>query len=152
GLLHLRNNQLTEAAADLKRAHELAPDSPEIETLLGRLAEKQGRFAQAADHYRKALERDPQNAMTRFALASVLAREGGPDADAEYQKQLEEILRVQPNNLFVLSELAGAAARRGDRAGLRQALDHLRKLAPSWSAQTRERLADLERAAEGPLP
>src|SRR5689334_22715174 len=39
GLLRLRNNELTEAAADLQHARELAPDSPEIDALLGHLAE-----------------------------------------------------------------------------------------------------------------
>src|SRR5262249_39954482 len=44
GLVHLRENRLKEAAADLRKARELAPDSPEVANLLGWLAEKQGRF------------------------------------------------------------------------------------------------------------
>jgi cytochrome c-type biogenesis protein CcmH/NrfG len=152
GLIHLRNNELKEAETDLNKAHELAPDSPEIESLLGRLAEKGGRFAEAADHYRKALASDPQDVTTRYALASVLDREGGPEGEAEYQKQLEEILRAQPNNLFVLGRLADVAARRADEAALRGVLDRYRKLAPSWSADTRKRLDALGRAAAGPLP
>jgi tetratricopeptide (TPR) repeat protein len=150
GLVHLRNNRLKEAAADLQQAHKLAPDSPQIEALLGRLDEKQGRFAEAANHYRKALEHDPQDVLTHYALASVLLREGGADADAEYQKQLEEILRVQPNNLFVLNQLAGVTARRNDEAGLREVLNRFRKLAPTWSADTRKRFEALEKAAAQP--
>src|SRR5438093_8178177 len=42
GLLYLRNNQLAEAAADMKKARELAHERPENDTLLGRLAEKRG--------------------------------------------------------------------------------------------------------------
>src|SRR5262245_58195243 len=150
GLLHLRNNELPAAAADLNKAHELAPDSPEVEALLGRLAEKEGKPAEAVAHYRKALEGDPQDIRTRFALANALLEQGGPESDAEYQKQLEEILRTQPNNLFVLKELAQTAARRDDEAGLRDALDRFRKLAPSWSAETRKRFEALEKAAAQP--
>jgi tetratricopeptide (TPR) repeat protein len=150
GLLHLRNNELPEARADLGRAHELAPDSAEVEALLGRLAEKEGKPDEAVAHFRKALERDPQDARTRFALASALLAQGGPDSDADYQKELEEILRAQPNNLFVLKELAQTAARRDDEAGMRDALDRLRKLAPSWSPETRTRFEALEKAAAQP--
>src|SRR5262245_3309714 len=53
GLLHLRNNELPKARADLGKAHELAPDSPEVEALLGPLAEKEGNIDGAIDHYRK---------------------------------------------------------------------------------------------------
>src|SRR6516165_8062076 len=54
GLLHLRHNRLAEAAADLRQAQELAPDSAEIERILGRLAERNVQFPEAASHYRKA--------------------------------------------------------------------------------------------------
>src|SRR5262249_6184161 len=79
GLVHLRENRLKEAATDLKRAQELAPDSAEIENLLGWLAEKRGRFAEAADHFRKALEAAPQDVAMRYALATSLSRQGGTE-------------------------------------------------------------------------
>jgi Tfp pilus assembly protein PilF len=151
GLLRLRNNQLDEAAQDLQKSHELAPESSAIEALLGLLAEKQGRFPEAVAHFRRALELDPQDVVTRFALATALAREGGPDSDAEYQKQLEEILKVQPNNLFVLKERAGAALRRGDAAAFRDTLERFQKLYGSWAADARSRLTALLKSAQGPL-
>src|SRR5207248_11365113 len=43
GLLSLRNNRLDEAESDLKKAHQLAPDSPEIEILLGWLRSEERR-------------------------------------------------------------------------------------------------------------
>src|SRR4051812_30321665 len=152
GLLHLRQNQLEQAATDLQRAHELAPDSSEIESLLGQLANQKGRFTEAADHYRRVLARDPRDLMTRFSLASVLVLEGTPDSDAEYQQQIQEIVRAQPTNLFALTEAAGGAARRGDAAELKDVLDRLNRLSGSWSANTRERLKEVEKAASGPLP
>ena len=152
GLVRLRKNELKEAASDLHKAHELAPDSAEIANLLGWLADKQGRFTEAADHFRKALEAAPQDVATRYALANILARQGGADADRQSEEQLKEILRLQPNNLFVLHELADVAARVGDREALRDAVERLRRIGPAWSALTRRRLEEVTKAAAGPLP
>ena len=152
GLLYLRDNRTEQAAADLRHAHELAPDNGAIEALLGLLAQQQGQFAEAADHYRKAIAADPQDLPSRFALARVVAQEGGPDSEAEYQRLLQECLRLRPYNLRVLHELAVTAADRGDRAALRDALDRYRKVSANWSAGARAQLEAVEKAAEGPLP
>src|SRR5262249_19682748 len=105
GLVHLRENRFKEADADLKQAQKLAPESAEIESLLGWLAEKRGRYPAAEEHFRKALERSPQDLLTRYALAQDLEKQGGAEGDAGHQGQLEELLRIQPNNLHVLQEL-----------------------------------------------
>ena len=131
GLLNLRQNRKKEAAADLKRAHELAPDSPEVENLLGWLASKQGRYAEAADHFRKAIEHDPRDLLAQFALAKMIEKQGGADGDAQYQRQLGVILEVQPYNLRILEELVLVAARRKDKRTLNLALDRLRKVSPA---------------------
>src|SRR5262249_37580402 len=57
GLARLRNREYPQAAQDLKRAKQLAPESPEIEALLGHLAKSTGRPAEAVAHFRKALEK-----------------------------------------------------------------------------------------------
>jgi tetratricopeptide (TPR) repeat protein len=147
GLLHLRNHEPKEAARDLKRAQELAPDSSAVEILLGLVAEQQGRFSQAVRHLRRAVQRRPHDLAARFTLQKLIAREGNPDSDRESQRLLEEILRVQPTNLFVLKELAGVVLRRGDAAAFRNVLARFRKLAPAWSRQTRDLLDRLARAA-----
>src|SRR5262249_15398860 len=152
GLVHLRENELKEAATDLAEAHKLAPESAEIENLLGWLAQKQGRFDKAADHFRKALEHAPQDLLTRFALAQILEKRGGTDGDMDYQRELEAILTIQPNNLYVLKELVNVTARRKDERTLQAAVERLRNLSPTWSRISRERFAELEKAARGPLP
>ncbi|MBV9125570.1 MAG: VCBS repeat-containing protein, partial [Planctomycetes bacterium] len=152
GLLYLRNHQLKEAAADLEHAHKLAPENSRIESLLGLLAQEQGRFAEAAAHFRKVAAQDPNDLPSRFALARVVAREGGPAGDAAYQNLLEDCLRLQPYNLRLLRETALTAARRGDRAALRDVLDRYRRLAPDWSPVARAQLEVVEKAAAGPLP
>jgi tetratricopeptide (TPR) repeat protein len=152
GLLHLRYHELKPAARDLARAHELAPDDPAIETLLGLLAERQGRYPQAVEHLGKAVAARPRDVAARYALAQLLAKEGTPEAAAEAQRQLEAILKVQPTNLFVLKELAASAARRRDRAVLRDVLTRLRKLSGGWSAESRRLLARVEQASARGMP
>ncbi len=147
GLLHLRYNELKPAARDLRRAHELAPDSGAIDVLLGLLEEKQGRFSRAVAHLREAVRRLPDDLAARYTLAQMLGKEAGPDSDKEYQEQLEAILKVQPTNLFVLKDLAGVALRRGDAATFRATLARLRKLAPRWTEPTRRRFDELDKAA-----
>ena len=61
GLLHLRKHEKDDAARDLQRAYALAPDSGEIEALLGQLARMQGNLPEAAAHLRKAVEKDPRD-------------------------------------------------------------------------------------------
>ncbi|HZZ77765.1 MAG TPA: FG-GAP-like repeat-containing protein [Gemmataceae bacterium] len=146
GLLDLRNNILDRATADLQHAHALAPDNGAIEALLGILAEKQGKLAVAVAHLRKAVERNPRNLRAIFALADAVSKEGGPASDAEYQRLMEQILKVQPNNLPVLMERVAAAHRSKDKAAFKDTLDHFDRLAPGWTTESREMLAELHHA------
>lgn len=152
GLLYLRNNRLAEAADDLKKARTLAQDRPEIETLLGLLAEKQGTFDDAVRHLRNAVQRKPQDLAARYTLATLVEKAAAADADAEYQKLMEEILRVQPNNLKVLIERGKIAAQRRDAPALKDTLAQCQRLAPEWDANTRKQLAVVEAEAAKPLP
>jgi tetratricopeptide (TPR) repeat protein len=152
GLLHLRYNELDEATRDLQKAHELAPESPEIEALLGLLAERRGSFDEAVSHLRKAVERKPQDLAARYTLAQLIAKAAADDSDAEYQKLMEDLLRVQPNNLKLLVEHAKVAARRRDAGALKETLARLQKLAPDWAPAVRTQLQAVQTAAAGPLP
>jgi Tfp pilus assembly protein PilF len=141
-LLKLRKNEKEKAARDLQRAQRLAPDSGAIEALLGHLAEKQGRQAEAVAHFRKAVEKDPHDLPTLYALAEAVHKEGGPDSKTEYQRVLEQILKVQPNNLKVLRLRAAAAFQNKDMTAVRETLDRLARLSPG-SADT---IAELRKA------
>lgn len=155
GILFLRKNQMEEAARDLNRAHQLAPDSPEIEALLGALAQKQGKFEEGVTHLRKAVQGRPQDLPSLYALAQLVAQAAAPGSDAECQRLMEEILRVQPNNLVALVERGQWAARSRDGAALRDTLDRLERLSAGWPADGREqrdRLEKVKKAAAGPLP
>ena len=152
GLLYLRNSQFNEAARDMKKARELAQDRPEIESLLGLLAEKRGAFDDAVGHLRTAVQRKPQDLAARYTLAQLVAKAAAADADAEYQKLMEEILKVQPNNLKVLIERGKMAAQRRDVQALKDTLAQCQRLAPEWDANTRKQLAAVEAEAAKPLP
>jgi tetratricopeptide (TPR) repeat protein len=152
GLLYLRDNKVDDAARDVHKAHELAPDNPEIETILAGLAERRGSFDEAVRHLRKALERRPRDLAARYTLAQLIARAAAGDSDTEYQRLMEDILRVQPNNLKVLTERAKAAVRRRDAGALKETLARFATLAPNWAPAAAEQLRLVQKAAEKPLP
>jgi tetratricopeptide (TPR) repeat protein len=147
GLLDLRGNDLERAAQNLEHARKLAPESGVIQALLGILAEKQGRFDVAAKHFRKAAEEDPRDIAALYSLAQAVTREGAAGSEAEYQHLMEQILKVQPNNLPVLVERASAAFRRQDQAGFRETLEQLARLSSSWKPETQKKLNDVRQAA-----
>src|SRR6516162_750436 len=122
GLVYLRDNDKASAARDLKRAAQLAPDSTEIEALLGHLARAQGDFTAAAKHFRKVVEKNPRDLESIYTLAEIVSQEGKADSEVEYQKLMERILEVQPNNLHVLVKRASAAFQNKDRKAFDDAL------------------------------
>jgi Tfp pilus assembly protein PilF len=151
GLLYLRNNQLDKAAHDLAKAHELAPGNVNLDILTALLAQKRGQTTQAIALLRGALEREPGDVVARYRLAQMIAQEGGPDGDAEYQKLMEQILNIQPNNLAVLLQRARTAVRRKDADAVRDTLERLRTLSADWAQEPRKEFEQLEKQAPGPL-
>ncbi|MFL5341168.1 MAG: tetratricopeptide repeat protein, partial [Gemmataceae bacterium] len=149
GLLSLRQNHAPEAARDLNKAHELAPESAEIDMLLGLYSKQQGQFDRAAEHLRRAVQRRPQDAAALFALAQVVLAAGN---DAEYQKLMEAVLRIQPNNLKVLVERGNVAARQRDAAAMKDTLAQFRRLSTAWNPQSVGKLHDVEKAVAAGLP
>jgi cytochrome c-type biogenesis protein CcmH/NrfG len=151
GLLELRLNQLDAAARDLAEAQRLAPGNPEIEAMFGHLDRARGRFADAAVHFRAALEKRPADLPVLYALARAVEQQAGPDADAEYQRLIERALTGQPTNLRLLRDRASVAIRRGDRAALLDTLAAYRRLAPGWDKETVAALDRLQQKAAGKL-
>ena len=156
GLWYLRNTRLDKAAADLGRAERLAPDSPQIQQMLGLLAKQQGKYHEAVNYLRKVLEAEPKNLLTLYTLAQMLETEAAEGSDAEVLKLLDAGLAVQPYNLRLLREKTIVAARLGDGAAVAQTLAAYESLAPSWTSeyagQAQAQLKTLEEEARGPLP
>jgi tetratricopeptide (TPR) repeat protein len=62
---------------------EKMPDRPQLFYLLGYLREEQGRFAEAAEQYRKAVKLDPAYLNAWKQLAGVAARTGMPKSERD---------------------------------------------------------------------
>jgi tetratricopeptide (TPR) repeat protein len=150
-LVNLRANRLPEAERDLKEAERLAPGNPDLAKMRALLAERRGRSPEAVTILRGVVQSDPNDVETVYFLGELLKREPNPENDAEYQRLMEQILTVRPNNKHVLRERLLMAAHRDDRAAVDDCLARFRAESPTWvREQTRSRFADLEKAAAGP--
>jgi len=87
-------------------------------------------------------------------LSQIVAKQGGDEADAREQELLEEVLAIEPGNLFILLKRLSVAVRRNDRKAKRETMAQLNKLAPAWSgagaADARKHLIDLAPTVAGP--
>ncbi len=152
GICYLRMGgpgSLNNAANDLHQAKELAPDNGNIEEMLGHLAERQGNLSEAVTHFRKALQREPDNVQRLDRLYSLLAKEAAENADDERQVVLDRILQERPTSLFILGERASLAVHRKDMMTLRVTLNRLDTLSHEWHANTREALEKLRKDVAG---
>jgi Tfp pilus assembly protein PilF len=149
GLLLLRQQQLDEATPRLAKAAELAPRSAEIERMQALLESRRGDVEGSIRHWRRALELDANDGKAAYGLAQELERLGGPQNEAEAQR-VYEALAARTGNLAARLEFARLAARRGEAAALRTAVDALATNAASWPQDARERFDALRQAAQGP--
>ncbi len=150
GVVEVRKPDYEAAARDLERARGLAPDSAAIERMLGLLAgltAKDGQYAEAIAHLRRAVELDPRDLKARFALIKEVERQAEPGGDAEALRMAGALMELQPDNLDVLLERARLAVKLGDAQALGDTVARLGRLAPSWPEQARAIYRDLERAA-----
>ena len=148
GLTHLRLGDFDPALQAIQRAVALAPSSSDVVLLLGQLESSRGRLDQAIADFRRAVELDPNNLRARFALAQEIERAAGPNADAEAQQLLEDLLSRRPENLPVLVERTRLAVKRADARSLQDSVTRLAKSVDTWPPVAAEQFRDLERAAE----
>src|SRR5688572_17988767 len=146
GLFHLRSGNFDAASRELEKAHQLAPQSAEVQMLLGLLAGKRGDFARSITHFRRATDLDTKHLRARYALVTSLERQGGAGADEEVARQLAEILRVQPDNLAILLDAARVAVRRGDPQQAREFVERIGRHSNTWPEPTKARLEALRQA------
>ena len=120
-----------EAVAAYHQASELQPKDPEPHLSAGLLLEKQEKFADAEEEYKKALVLDPSTTDAVTGLANIYMRgRRFPEAEAELRKlvvehpndaaariQLGRVLAAEGKNEEAVAELeAGAAASPADVA------------------------------------
>jgi Tfp pilus assembly protein PilF len=149
GLLALRQRNFDVAAQRLEHARDLAPQNAHIIRLLGILERNRGRTTESIADLRKAVEIDPHDSRSRYALAQEIERKGDPTAADAFQQQIAQILADQPDNLAALLELARVAAKRGDFKAVQSALARIHGLSAAWPEEVQQQLAAAEKAAAG---
>lgn len=148
GLAHLRLGAFDAAIPAVARAAELAPESAAIAFLQGRLDTSRGERDAGIAHLRRAVDLDPSNAQARTALIEEIENAAGPDADAEAQRLLEEVVVQQPDNVAVLVERARLAAKRGEAALLRESVTRLEPFAAGWPADVVDQFRTVQQTTE----
>ena len=150
GLLALRQRNFDVAAERLERARSLAPDNDQIFYLVGLLESGRGRSAEAVVALRKAIEINPKNLLATYKLAEEIERQADENSQAEYQRLIQKILDVRPDNLATLLELGRIAAKRGDADTLRGVVSKISARASAWPAEVQQQLSALQNAATDP--
>jgi FG-GAP-like repeat/Tetratricopeptide repeat/ASPIC and UnbV len=152
GILALRQRNFDAAAQRLERARMLAPKDGRIYYLLGLMESNRGDSAKAIADLRAAIKLNPQNLRATYQLASEVERQGDATSEADFEKLIQQILVVDPNNLAALVDLSRIAAKRGDAATLHAAVDKIATQSGAWPPDVRQQLLSLQAAASGPDP
>jgi Tfp pilus assembly protein PilF/TolB-like protein len=100
GIAQARQGKMPDAQADLRRATELDPDEDDYPFNLGLLALRANDFKAAAEYFRDASEREPDNPEDRALLIQSLEKAGNKaEADQEREAVAEAL---GPNALPVI--------------------------------------------------
>ena len=110
GNLELRENRLDDAKRDYLKALELRPDHPDCHHRLAVIADKQGMFGEADDHYEAALKQRPRdpNLLSDMGYSYSLR---GDDRRAE--ATLKEALGVSASHTGAMFNLGAIYAKQG---------------------------------------
>src|ERR1700722_20529936 len=143
GVLALRQRSFDAASERLRRAHELAPKDDRIDYLLGILESARGNLAAPLADLREAVQQNPRNLRAIYRLATEVERQGDANSDAEVQALMQQILKVQPDNMAALVDLCRVSAKRGDMETLRSAMARLEGHSQDWSPEVKQQFAEL---------
>ena len=110
GILALRQRSFDAAAQRLDRARSLAPRDDRIYYLLGLLDSNRGDSTKAIADLRMAIKLNPANLRAIYQLASEVQRQEESTSDADFERLIQQILAVDPNNLAALVDLSRIAA------------------------------------------
>ncbi|MDT7540227.1 MAG: hypothetical protein QOE33_131 [Acidobacteriota bacterium] len=152
GLLALRQRNFDDAAQRLERARSLAPESDQIQYLIGLLESSRGRSAEAIAALRKAVALNPKNLVATYKLAEEIERQGDENSEAEFQRLVGKILEAQPDNLAALLELARVSAKRGDADTLRRTVEKISARSSGWPSEVQQQLNAVQEATNGSDP
>ena len=122
------SSRYAEAAAKLENLVREAPESFEVQELLGLVYSAQSRDARATQHLQKAVHLKPDSAPARTNLAANLARLGKLDLATE---QFKKAVDLDPRNFDTNHNLGEAYIRSGKIADAAPFLEKAQQINPS---------------------
>src|SRR5216110_3458719 len=122
------SSRYAEAAAKLENLVREAPESFEVQELLGLVYSAQSRDARATQHLQKAVHLKPDSAPARTNLAANLARLGKLDLATE---QFKKAVDLDPRNFDTNHNLGEAYIRSGKIADAALFLEKAQQINPS---------------------
>lgn len=132
----LQKRRPEEARAALERAHQLSPDNPKVENLLGLVYFKLGLLEAARSVYDQMVERFPKEPPLYVNLGLVLLRQGRL---LEAERALMRAIALSPDHTRAHCYLGLVLYRRGE---LEKARDHfLRARAEDFARKVEEKIA-----------
>lgn len=132
---------MDQMVASLSERVRLDPDNHEAWYLLGMAYREGGRFSEAEQAFRRAMELAPQNADYTAYLAETLLLIHGAEPPPEAEQLLRRTIELQPGNPQARYYLATLKDMAGDHRGAVDDLVALLREAPAdapWQAQVRE--------------
>lgn len=87
----------------MRRAAEISPDNPEIQSRLGHAYYSEGRLANAEHCFEQALKYDPNHGYSYYSLAQIYLIRG---EDERALETLNKLVTIQQNHPLVYAELA----------------------------------------------
>jgi hypothetical protein len=150
GLVQMEKNEFPQATANLKKAHELAPNSAEIVYYQAVVADRQGDPAGSAALLKTAVGMAPTDIRIKYQLALEDEKLGAQADLNDPVRLMQEVVSAAPINLEAVLELARFAAKAGDAATLKDAVARLTSLSSTWSTEAKSTFKDLQTAAAAP--
>src|SRR6476646_1400078 len=145
-ILALRQRNFDAAAQRLEQARKFAPQNDQIYYLLGVVEGSRGRPQEAGNDLRKAIEINPKHLRATYLRAQQIEQRGGENSTAEFRRVMESILKVQPDNLAVLLEVARIAAKQGNSSTLKSVAEKISARSSSWPPEVRQQVATFQAA------
>ena len=145
-LAHMQLGNLEAAERALQTAERLAPQSAPVQVLWAALQNSQGRPELAVVHLERALQLDPSNRRTRYALAETLRWQDADQHEQRIVRLLDELAQHYPDNLLLLLERAEWAATTKDHDKLKKILATMKQRVAFWPEMPRSQLAATEKA------
>lgn len=113
-IAHYRAADLKQSVPEIDALIAENPTDPYFHELRGQMLFENGRAAEAMPSYERAAQLRPDSALIRLELSRVLIELGGSERFAAAERQLGEVVRMEPQNAGAWRLLGIAYGRNGD--------------------------------------